>query len=336
MKKKVNNTTVIGLDSIEITVNQHIQAESTEIRSTRDAKIVLGHIKPLLHGTRVSLCLPRTIRENNIKPFGLLDACHLVEVVKEITEKLEELQIDTSQARVTKVEINATATLDDPAHVPAILQLLAMMFLHTGQKAFFTASGEKDAMYREIPLDKEILRVRPVIESIKTQRLKNGRFCWKLYAKNLESGIKDKGLLRLEQVHNRESLNYVGVPDVLQDFLTIENITSLVDLYRRDFEDYLIDCFWRDKATGTTFPERLVNTIASTLETERPLSAALIHRDLLAVDFELFQRAAVQFYGPDKRKQALQAVRRVRQSGKVETREGAITELVRVFRAIVK
>lgn len=335
MKKKVNKTTVIGLDSIEITVNQHIQAESTEIKSTR-TKTKLGYIKPLLQGTRISLCLPRTIREDNIDPFGLLDACHLVEVVKEITEKLEELQIDTSQARVTKVEINATATLDDPAHVPAILQLIAHMFLHTGQKAFFTAHGEKDAMYREIPLDREILRVRPVIESIKTQRLKNGRFSFKVYNKNLESGIEDKGLLRLEQVHGRESLSYIGVSDVLRDFLTIENITRLVDLYKRDYQKYFLELYWMDPGESVTFPERLVNTIVSTLETERPLSAALIHRDLLAVDFELFQRAAVQFYGPDRRKQALQAVRRVRQSGKVETKEGAITEFVQICRSIVR
>lgn len=335
MKKKVNNTTVIGLDTIEVTVDQHIQAESTEIKSTR-TKARLGYIKPLLHGTRISLCLPRTIREDNINPFGLLDACHLVEVVKEITEKLEELQIDTSQARVTKVEINATAALDDPAHVPAILQFTAMMFLHTGQKAFFTASGEKDAMYREIPLDREILRMRPVIESIKTQRLKNGRFSFKVYNKNLESGIEDKGLLRLEQVHNRESLSYVGVSDILQDFLSVETITKLVDLYKRDFRDYFLSPYWTDPGEGVSFPERLVNTIASTLETERPLPAALIHRDLLAVDFELFQRAAVQFYGPDRRKQALQAVRRVRQSGKVETKEGAVTEFVKICRAIVK
>ena len=335
MKKKVNKTTVIGLDSIEITVNQHIQAVSTEIKSTR-TKTKLGYIKPLLHGTRISLCLPRTIREDNIDPFGLLDACHLVEVVKEITEKLEELQIDTSQARVTKVEINATATLDDPAHVPAILQLLAMMFLQSGQKAFLVVHGEQDKMFQNVPLEREIMRTRPVIESIKTQRLKNGRFSLKVYNKNLESGIEDKGLLRLEQVHNRESLNYVGVSDVLRDFLTIENITSLVDLYKRDFRDYFLEPYWTDPGVGITPPKRLVNTIASTLETERPLSAALIHRDLLAVDFELFQRAAVQFYGPDRRKQALQAVRRVRQSGKVETKEGAITEFVQICRAIVK
>ena len=335
MKKPVNSTTEIGLDTVEITINKKIKADITEIKSKDQAR-VLSRVQPIQNGTKIALCLPKAIRQNNEHPFGLLDACHLLEMVRAVERTLQELQVDTVQAKVTKLEITGTATLEDPAHVPAILQLLAMMFLQSGQKAFLVVHGEQDKMFQNVPLEREIMRTRPVIESIKTNRLSNHRFCYKIYDKALESEIEDMGVLRLEQVHSRESLQYAGVPDVLRDFLTIENITRLVNLYRRDYKDYFIDYFWRDKATGTIFPERLVNTIVSTLETERPLATALIHRDLLAIDFSLFEKAVLAHYGPDRRKQALQSVRRVRQSDKVETKEGAVREFVKICRAIVK
>ena len=334
MKKPVNSTTELGIDTVEVTIDKKIDTYITEIKSEDQAR-VLSRVQPIQNGTRIALCLPKAIRQNNEHPFGLLDACHLLEMVRAVERTLQKLQVDTVQAKVTKVEINATATLEDPAHVPAILQLFAMMFLQSGQKAFLVVHGEQDKMFQNVPLEREIMRTRPVVESIKTARLSNHRFCWKVYNKGLESKIKDRGVLRIEQVHSRESLQYAGVPDVLRDFLAIENITKLVNLYRRDYRDYFIDCFWRDKATGTTFPEMLVNTIVSTLETERPLATALMHRDLLAIDFSLFEKAVLSHYGPGRRKQALQAVRRVRQSGRVETKEGSITELVQVCRAIV-
>lgn len=331
--KKVNKTTTIGLDTVEVTVNKHITLDTTEIKSQKHNKSI-GRITPVKDGVKISICLPKALREDNIQPLGVVDACQLLRVITEVTEALECFQIDISQAQVRRVEINSTAELENPTHVPAIMKFLSLMLLQNDIKVFVTAHGENDVLYKNIPLDSAIFRTRPVIESIRTERLTNKRFAFKFYNKGLESNIEGKGILRLEQVHNKESLNYAGISDELQDFLSLENIVKLIDLFKKDFQKSFLDVLWYDPATNVTFPYKLVNTIQVLLKDRRPQTVAEIQRDLISIDFELFERACYAHYG-EKKKIAQQAIRRVEKSERIPTQRGAITELVKIFRAIV-
>lgn len=336
--KQVNKTTKIGIDTIEISINQHIKIKETEIKSKKTGN-KLGRIWPIQDGVKLSLNLPRCIYSDNIHPIGIMDACHLYNILEEISEVLQRLHLDMQAAKVTKVEVNATAELENPEHVQAIMQLFMLMFLEQSKsdknKIYITVHGEDDCLYKNVPLTKNILRKRPRVQSVKTPRLSNKRFAWKLYDKGLESNVKNRGVLRIEQIHLPPSLKYAKVPDNLKDFLTCDNIVKLISLYKSDFKEHFLDVFWNLDKTGDSFINRCIETICMELQEEQPLAAAKVHRDLIAIDFGLFRRACLRHYGKENRKIALQAVRRVKQSGKIKVLEGTITELVKIFRAII-
>ena len=94
---------------------------------------------------------------------------------------------------------------------------------------------------------------------------------------------------------------------------------------------HFIDMYW--KSGEDSFINKCVNTVLLELQEESPLSVAKIHRDLIAIDFEIFERACKAFYS--NQKTATQTIRRVRNSGKVEANNSSISELVQVFRAIL-
>lgn len=329
----INKQTYIGVDGLEIQVKTKLRQnniESKELYSKRTG-VKIGRIKAIsATGFRLYINLPKMVRTDNIRPFGIIDKIHLEEVLNEITNILVEFGVNVCNAFISTVEINATAQLNSNKSTECIMNLLALMFLQEGKKVFLTAHGKKNT-YRDVPLSYDILRNTYQIESLKTPRLGNKAFCWKLYDKGLEEGLQDKGLLRLEQIHNKRSLDREGLPQRLDSFLTCENIVQLVRLYQKSFKNYFIDIFWEHGEH--CFTDKCVNTVLFELQDESPLSVAKIHRELISIDFEIFERACRLFYS--NQKTATQTIRRVRNSGKVEINNGAISELVQVFRAIL-
>lgn len=330
----INKQTYIGVDGLEIQVKTKLRQnniESKELYSKRTG-VKIGRIKAIsATGFRLYINLPKMVRTDNIRPFGIIDKIHLEEVLNEITNILVEFGVNVCNAFISTVEINATAQLDSNKIVECIMNLLALMLLQERNKVFLTAHGKKNTCYKEVPLSYDILRNTYQIESLKTPRLGNKSFCWKFYNKGLEEGIQNKGLLRLEQIHNKRSLEREGLPQRLDLFLSSENIVQLVRLYQKSFKRYFIDIYW--KHGEHCFTEKCVNTILLELQEESPLSVAKIHSELISIDFEIFERACRLFY--QNQKTATQTIRRVRNSGKVEVNKGAIGELVQVFRAIL-
>ena len=331
--KKVNSNTHIGVDGLEIQVNTKQTKNNIESKDLYSKKtgVKIGRVKAINKtGFRLYINLPKMVRTDNVRPFGVIDKIHLEELLSEITDILFEFCVDVHNAFISTVEINATAQLNSNKSTECIMNLLALMFLQEGKKVFLTAHGKKNT-YRDVPLSYDILRNTYQIESLKTPRLGNKAFCWKLYDKGLEEGLQDKGLLRLEQIHNKRSLDREGLPQRLDSFLTCENIVQLVRLYQKSFKNYVIDIFWEHGEH--CFTDKCVNTVLFELQDESPLSVAKIHRELISIDFEIFERACRLFYS--NQKTATQTIRRVRNSGKVEINNGAISELVQVFRAIL-
>lgn len=335
--KTFNKHTHIGIDTIEIQVETDMQIkkfQTNEIISVRTgAKI--GTITPSTGnktGVHVSLNIPKMIRHNNEKPFCISDKIYLEDVLNDVTEILtKQFEVDFKKAFINKVEINATAELKNPKHVENIMNLLALMFLQEDKKIFFTAHGKQNICYNDVPLSYDILRNTYQIESLRTPRLGNKCFCWKFYNKGLQENIQDIGLLRLEQVHNSRSLERQKIPKRLDLFLTSNNIVELVHLYQRCFKRYFLDVYW--KHGEHCFTDKCVNTVLLELRKEKPLSTAKIHRNLISIDFGILTRAIRLFY--DNPKTATQTIRRIRNSGQVDVNQGAIRELVQIFRAII-
>lgn len=345
--KRVNKHTEIGIDTIEVNITGIKKAiKETELKHTRTGENI-GTIKKRNgreQGYVISICLPKIIRTDNTKPFGVLDSIKLSEVIWQVQTQLSMLfNTDYKNAYVKAVEVNATATLKRPENIDAIMNLLSLMFLQAEEKVYLTAHGVKDTRYRNVPVSKNILRQVQQVESLKTKRSTNERVSWKLYNKSLEQAEKAKskkaksteqaeeGILRLEERINEKGLAFIGLPLRLDKFLISQNINRLVEQYQRDFRELFLNQYW--KKGDEDFTDTLVNTIVFDLQDNTPLVTAKIHRNLLYIDITLFKKACLEFY--DNRKIALQAVRRVKQSGTVMYHTGAVTELVEIFRAIV-
>lgn len=328
---------MIGIDSIELTIEtkQNLIVKQREVFSKRTGARI-AEIKPSTkkqkQGYRLSLCLPKMINTNNIRPFGVLDACCLKQMIEEITDELKKIfDVSLEKAFVSTVEVNATAELKNPENIECIMNLLALMFLQMGEKVYLTAHGKTNEKYKDVPLSYNLLRKTQQIESLKTPRLGNKRFSWKFYDKGLEQKIQNKGILRLEQIHTSRSLKLIDVPTQLNMFLESKNIYKLIKLYQSDFKSFFLDNYW--KKGEDCFTQCCVNTILFELQEETPLSTVKILRELVEIDFEFFERACYAFYR--NRKTATQTIRRVRQSNKVKINKGAVRELVQVFRAIL-
>lgn len=345
--KRVNKSTEVGLDTIEINITDITTAvEETELKHTRTGEKI-GTIKKRNgreQGYVISICLPKIIRADNKNPFTVLDNIKLDEVIWQIQTQLSMLfNTNFKNAYVKCVEVNATATLKRPENIDAIMNLLSLMFLQAGEKVYLTAHGVKDTRYKNVPMSKNILRQVQQVESLKTKRSTNERVSWKLYNKSLEQAEKAKskkaksteqaeeGILRLEERINKKGLVFIGLPLRLDRFLIPQNIKRLVEQYQKDFKELFLNQYW--KKGKEDFTDTLVNTIVIDLQDNTPLVTAKIHRNLLYIDITLFKKACLEFY--DNRKVALQAVRRVKQSGVIMYHEGAVSELVEIFRAIV-
>lgn len=340
--KRVNKSTKVGLDTIEINITGITTAvEETELKHTRTGEKI-GTIKKRNgreQGYVVSICLPKIIRADNKNPFSVLDSIKLDEVIWQIQTQLSMLfNTDFKNAYVKCCEVNATATLKRPENIDAIMNLLSLMFLQAEEKVYLTAHGVKDTRYKNVPMSKNILRQIQQVESLKTKRDTNERVSWKLYNKSLQQAETredteqaEKGILRIEERINKRGLAFIGLPLRLDRFLIPQNIKRLVEQYQRDFKELFLNQYWVKGKEN--FTDTLVNTIVIDLQENTPLVTAKINRNLLYIDITLFKKACLEFY--DNRKVALQAVRRVKQSGTVMYHEGAVSELVEIFRAIV-
>lgn len=141
----------------------------------------------------------------------------------------------------------------------------------------------------------------------------------------------EKGILRIEERINKKGLAFIGLPLRLDRFLIPQNIKRLVEQYQRDFKELFLNQYWVKGKEN--FTDTLVNTIVIDLQENTPLVTAKIHRNLLYIDITLFKKACLKFY--DNKKIGMQAVRRVKKSKQVMFHEGAVSELVEIFRAIV-
>lgn len=144
------------------------------------------------------------------------------------------------------------------------MNLFARMFLEDNNKVFLTVHGVNDSKYENVPLSANILRKVPQVESLRTCRCSNGRFSLKLYNKGLEQVEKgfeqaDKGLLRIEEKVNSKGIAFLGIPSNLCHFLTKQNIEKLINGFKRDFREQVLDVYWY--RGEKTFADALINTM---------------------------------------------------------------------------
>ena len=291
-------------------------------------------------GYLLHLCLPRVLRNDNTIPFCKEDFKHIENVLACVQTQLESLfGNDIYETMVRTAEVNATAELSNVTKTDPMLKLLATILLTKGEKLFICATGEKTGKRYEAV---KCLCSGQQIESIKTAQLSNSRVKLKLYDKSKEKNITDKGLLRIEFIYSSRGLKVARTGKTLAEFLKPDSILSLLSWYRKDYKELLIDCYWNntdryDLNDEYNVPvyEEMITIIYNDLVSHdgQPLSVALINKNLIEIDYELFKRACKRYY--PKLNSAQKAWARVQKSGEIQVNIGVIDEFVSISKQII-
>lgn len=340
-RKKKKNNIVIGIDTLEVEIQSTtLLHENTHIfRSANGAEI--GRMKAVKNGYRLSICLPKMLREDNIEPFNVNDFKAIQKVLSMIQKELKQLFDNTLlEMTVKSCEVNSTIQLSDKTKTEPLLQLLSHVLLTKGEKLFVAYTGTRTGKRYEAV--KNLCNGKH-IESIKTPKLSNSRFCFKIYDKGFEQSITDKGLLRIEFVYSVRGLKHANTGRTLKEFLTVTSINNLLECYRTDYKTYLVDRYWNNLDSKTFVTDvyskpiykEMVEIIYNDLCSHKgqPLTVAIMNKELIEIDFKLFEKACCRYYGNPE--SARKTCYRVKKSEEIQINEGIIDEFVTFSRAII-
>jgi len=340
MGKKKKGKIFVGLDGIDVNIKTEkvLQENYYCKKNTKDEEI--WHLKACKGGYLLHLCLPKAIRETNEIPFTTTDFEKLNEILEDIKYQIQQLfGNEIYDTTVRTCEVNATAELSNVTKVAPMLKLLATILLTKGEKLFICATGEQTGKRYEAV---KCLCSGQRIESIKTAQLSNSRVKLKLYDKSKEQNITDRGLLRIEFIYSSRGLKVAKTGKTLAEFLTPTSIHSLLEWYRKDYKDLLIARYWNNNDRyslndGYSVPiyKEMIEVIYNDLVAHegQPLSVALINKNLIEIDYELFKRACKMYY--PKLNSAQKAWARVQKSGEIQINTGIIDEFVSISRQII-
>lgn len=337
IKTSHNNILDIGLDTITIDIKSNKRLKNNSCIFYND--ITGNSIGKLIHkqgqeqGYRLIINLPKCLHNTNIKPYAVTDPEQLNETLNMITDKIHNLfGEEYTDLIVRTCEVNATAKLNNPKHVPPLLSMISYMLLSGGGKICMHVHGKK-AGNRYDNVDS--LPSGQEIESIKTPLLSNRRMSMKIYNKSLEQKIEDKDLIRFEIVYNRYGLDYAKAGQTLEDFLTSQSIINIINLYKYDYKKYFIDRYWNN--AGHPFYKDCINLLYNDLVSYRCLkTVALINRVIVEWDWKLLEKACYKYYRKNHKKKnsATQALNRLKKSQEIEVNEKVISEFVQISKQI--
>lgn len=340
MGKKKKGKIFVGLDGIDVNIKTEkvLQENYYCKKNTKDEEI--WHLKACKGGYLLHLCLPKTIRETNEIPFTTTDFEKLNEILEDIKYQIQQLfGNEMPKMIVRNCEVNSTAELSDKTKTAPMLSLLSTMLLTRGEKIFVCYVGEKTGKRYEAV--KNLCNSKR-IESIRTSRLSNGRVSFKIYDKAKQQGRTDKGLLRTEFIYSRRGLDIAKTGQTLEEFLTIPSISSLLKCYRADYKTMFIDTYWNHSDSynlnddyNVPIHEEMVRIIYNDLvrSNGKPRQCALINKELIEIDFHLFEKACDRFYG--NKESSRKACYRIRKSGEFVINTNIIDEFVNISKQII-
>ena len=261
----------LGLDGLDITINTNIKLEQNQYVFKKQTGEELGNLVAVKNGYKLHICLPKVIRNNNTKPFGVSDYKQLNNVLEFIKNNVLNLfKGESTEITVQACEVNSTVVLSKKEQTTPMLKLLSHVLLTKDEKLFIACSGEQiGKRYKAV----KNLCSGQRIESIKTGQLSNSRFCFKIYDKAVEQNITDKGLLRIEFCYSSRGLKYAKVGRALETFLTPDSINALLMCYRKDYKTYLIDRYWNNRDSKTLLQDEYSQPIYKEM-------IAIIYNDL--------------------------------------------------------
>ena len=102
----------LGLDGLDITINTNIKLEQNQYVFKKQTGEELGNLVAVKNGYKLHICLPKLIRNNNTKPFGVSDYTQLNNVLEFIKNNVLNLfKGESTEITVQACEVNSTVVL---------------------------------------------------------------------------------------------------------------------------------------------------------------------------------------------------------------------------------
>ncbi len=343
MKEKQKPQLDCGVDGINIIFSSIYETEQDVyhfVRNECNKKIeyaTLKKIKVTNEQVEYSLYvnLPKLLRMNNIKPYGILDCTKYSKVYQLLSNQLTELfASNVPELIVTGIECSFSYTLARKELLKPMLNYITRAFVSKNNGMHVYVKGVQSKRYKKCQVYCDSLQV----QSFRTSRASDCLGSFKCYNKLQEQldhetnsdvkeqivhQMKGKSVLRFEWILNSRGVTRIlGQNTVLWTVLSANSIKTLMDSYKQQlFEtDQLYDRM-----------NRLGRDIRYVMRKDahcyNPKEFVLAHKDICELDYAFVKYGLTEKYGNKRTAQKTASRLKIELSDRINFTEGLIEEL---------
>ena len=343
MKEKQKPQLDCGVDGINIIFSSIYETEQDVyhfVRNECNKKIeyaTLKKIKVTNEQVEYSLYvnLPKLLRMNNIKPYGILDCTKYSKVYQLLSNQLTELfASNVPELIVTGIECSFSYTLARKELLKPMLNYITRAFVSKNNGMHVYVKGVQSKRYKKCQVYCDSLQV----QSFRTSRASDCLGSFKCYNKLQEQldhetnsdvkeqivhQMKGKSVLRFEWILNSRGVTRIlGQNTVLWTVLSANSIKTLMDSYKQQlFEtDQLYDRM-----------NRLGRDIRYVMRKDahcyNPKEFVLAHKDICELDYAFVKYGLTEKYGNKRTAQKTASRLKIELSDRIIFTEGLIEEL---------
>lgn len=343
MKEKQKPHLDCGIDGINIIFATNYELEQDIyhfVRNECNKEImyaILKKIKTTDEHVEYSLYvnLPKLLRMNNIKPYGMLDCKRYSKVYQLLSNQLTELfASNVPELIVTGIECSFSYTLANKKLLNPMLNYITRAFISKNNGMHVYVKGVQSKRYEKCEIYCDTLQV----QSFRTSRASDCLGSFKCYNKlqeqldhetvleiqeQIKQQMKEEGILRFEWILNKRGVNRIlGQNTVLWSVLSANSIKALMESYKKQlFEiDQLYDRM-----------NRLGRDIRYVMRKDahcyNPKEFVLAHKDICELDYSFVKYGLTEKYGNKRTAQKTASRLKTELADRINFTEGLIDEL---------
>ena len=279
--------------------------------------------------------LPKLLRMNNIKPYGMLDCTRYSKLYQILSNQLTELfASNVPELIVTGIECSFSYTLANKELLNPMLNYITRAFISKNKGMHVYVKGVQSKRYKKCQVYCDSLQV----ESFRTSRASDCLGSYKCYNKlqeqldhesvletqeQIKQQMKEKSVLRFDWILNRRGVTRIlGQNTVLWSVLSANSIKGLMDSYKKQlFEiDQLYDRM-----------NRLGRDIRYVMRRDahcyNPKEFVLAHKDICELDYSFIKYGLTEKYGNKRTGQKTASRLKNELADRINFTEGLIEEL---------
>lgn len=332
-----------GVDGINIIFSSIYETEQDVyhfVRNECNKKIeyaTLKKIKVTNEQVEYSLYvnLPKLLRMNNIKPYGILDCTKYSKIYQLLSNQLTELfSLNIPELIVTGVECSFSYTLANKELLNPMLNYITRAFISQNNGMHMYVKGVQSKRYEKCEIYCDSLQV----QSFRTSRASDCLGSFKCYNKlqeqldhetvleiqeQIKQQMKEEGILRFEWILNKRGVNRIlGKNTTLWSVLSANSIKALMASYKKQL--FEIDQLY-DRMNRLGRDIRYV--MRKDAKCYTPKEFVLSHKDICELDYSFIKYGLTEKYGNKRTAQKTASRIKTELADRVKFTEGLIEEL---------